>query len=902
MNNNNYKVTEDVWKLSSVTYNGKSSEELGLFIQAPPTYEYPERDVTVTHIPGRNGDLIVDNGCYKNVTRTYMLAKNFQNGYKFAVNAESVLSWLTSAKGKYVELTDDYESDVYMMATYIDRGNFTNYYNKALSIAVQFQCKPQKYLNSGKITAEFSFEDQEEDLYRITSKIRNSYNYEALPLVTICWDQTELDNDQIVMLSVTNIQGDTTSSICISSINQGDLLSIDSELQTCYNQNGDANDTISLNGGKFPYLDKGSNKVSLTQYIKDNTEVIQYSKLISDEQIICESKYASKDILIAEKQDKAFVKSFKTLIETKSVIYDAASYESMLYDISETYVVLSYNTLLNNSTLSVTINTDWKYIATSGNMFQDWLKGTQTDDNIELRAGKNGFFMTSESNSKNIKYYASNDVITTVKSTKTTTIYYYPCKMVSNLPVLDVEYVDLPNWLEFEIDYKDVDGKRSPSEIRYVATAVNNPGWYMIDQGSSGILSNISNFLSGGKSKWSKYQQENVVLNTLTWQPYKKAFMLTSNPLSTATSVDITYKYAKMDVVNGVPQEIQYPTENNIEPTFIVNTAQINNKGVMEITLFTKNKADTHNWYAYILAGSDLSAWRDYTGASAQLVTLKGTEDFSIYYLENVPTYENEDLWPDWLDPVAYAKSNGVYVEANPNSSRLFFKTKTGISSAWYNYSINTENTEYTEFEQKAAGVVINDKDPYDNGLSSEESFYIDRLEENPASLNFNNDRSYSIDGGEPTSTPPDWLSATYDLEENTVSFKAESDGYFKWDNNGSWVYHTSTGESADLITINNDTNIVFYYMNELPEYDSFDYVTVEHTETGDNPTGINIYAKVEGYFRVLGTADWKYYKPNDLIVSTTINQEINILYLVENTSADLHNVKIRIKPRWWKL
>jgi len=902
MNNNNYKVTEDVWKLSSVTYNGKSSEELGLFIQAPPTYEYPERDVTVTHIPGRNGDLIVDNGCYKNVTRTYMLAKNFQNGYKFAVNAESVLSWLTSAKGKYVELTDDYESDVYMMATYIDRGNFTNYYNKALSIAVQFQCKPQKYLNSGKITAEFSFEDQEEDLYKITAKIRNSYNYEALPLVTVCWDQSELDNDQTLMLSVTNIQGDTTSSICINSINPNDLLSIDSELQTCYNQNGDANDAISLNGGKFPYLDKGSNKVSLTQYTKDNTEVMQYSKLISDEQTICNSKYASQDKLIEQKQDKVFIKSFDSLISSHSVVYDAMSYESLLDSLAKVYSVTSFNTLLNNYSKTVTINTDWKYIANNiidGAMYySNWLLGSQEEgkDEISLYAAIDGFFMTSENNSKNILFYRQGDLITKVKSTKTTTIYYYPSTVSSenpSQPILNVDYIDLPEWLSFEVIYKTIDNRRSPSEIQYKAKSITNPGWYWVDQGT-GILNNL---VSKGKSKWSKYKDNDVILNSLSWSTFKKAFMLGSSFLSTSTAVDMTYKHVGMEIINDgnttVLKEVQYPVVNKIEPPFEVKSADINSKGIMDVSIYVKDS----NWYSNKIADGDPSAWKQ-GDVETQYIKPKGTENFTINYLKQIPDYSEEDLWPDWLDPKAY-KNDGT--DADPNTGSIYFKVSIGIDTYWYRYTTNTENTEYTNWVTKSSGNIINNESGY-SGIDKDKSFYIYRLTEDPSSLHFNNDRSYSVDGGEATSNPPSWLSATYNLEENTVSFTAALAGYFKWDNNGSWVYHTSTGESANLITINNETDITFYYMNKLPEYDSFDYVTVEHTETGDNPTGINIYAKVEGYFRVLGTADWKYYKPNDLIMSTTINQDVNILYLVENTSADLHNVKIRIKPRWWKL
>ena len=34
--NKDYTVSQNVWNLNSLTYNGVSSNELGLFIQSPP--------------------------------------------------------------------------------------------------------------------------------------------------------------------------------------------------------------------------------------------------------------------------------------------------------------------------------------------------------------------------------------------------------------------------------------------------------------------------------------------------------------------------------------------------------------------------------------------------------------------------------------------------------------------------------------------------------------------------------------------------------------------------------------------------------------------------------------------------------------------------------------------------
>ena len=38
-------------------FNDVSSEDLGVVIQTPPIYEYPERVYSSANIPGRNGDL-----------------------------------------------------------------------------------------------------------------------------------------------------------------------------------------------------------------------------------------------------------------------------------------------------------------------------------------------------------------------------------------------------------------------------------------------------------------------------------------------------------------------------------------------------------------------------------------------------------------------------------------------------------------------------------------------------------------------------------------------------------------------------------------------------------------------------------------------------------------------------
>ena len=45
-----------------IIFNNKSSADCRIQVAHPPGYAYPERDYTITHIPGRNGDIIQDNG------------------------------------------------------------------------------------------------------------------------------------------------------------------------------------------------------------------------------------------------------------------------------------------------------------------------------------------------------------------------------------------------------------------------------------------------------------------------------------------------------------------------------------------------------------------------------------------------------------------------------------------------------------------------------------------------------------------------------------------------------------------------------------------------------------------------------------------------------------------------
>lgn len=130
-----------------ITYNGVASSAYNIIVSKQPNYEFPEKDVEVIHVPGRNGDLVFDKGIYNNVKRTYSIWAGPEAG-DFKTLASKISKWLHSSKG-YAVLEDTYEPDYYRMAYYKDENNIENMLNEAGTIDATFICKPQRFYKSG---------------------------------------------------------------------------------------------------------------------------------------------------------------------------------------------------------------------------------------------------------------------------------------------------------------------------------------------------------------------------------------------------------------------------------------------------------------------------------------------------------------------------------------------------------------------------------------------------------------------------------------------------------------------------------------------------------------------------------------------------------------------------------
>lgn len=226
--------------MGTLVFNGISSRDVGIEVETFPTYDIPEREYTAVHVPGRNGDVIIDNGTYKNVKRSYLVSIATYN-VSYHQKMAAVAKWLHTASG-YARLDDSYEPDFYRMAYYNSELKIENIFNEAGKATLEFICKPQKFYRDGDIPLTFTSTGR---LYNHTGNI-------ALPLIEVTTDNTQ-GTISVGGVSVTILANSGTSII------------LNTELQDAYNnQNVNKNPYIVLTDGEFPILSPGINSVTFS--------------------------------------------------------------------------------------------------------------------------------------------------------------------------------------------------------------------------------------------------------------------------------------------------------------------------------------------------------------------------------------------------------------------------------------------------------------------------------------------------------------------------------------------------------------------------------------------------------------------------------------------------------------
>ena len=178
---------------SSLVFNGVDlGKECDMFVLGKGVFGAPSRDVTQIHVPGRNGDILIDNGGWNNIDVTYPSCCILSN---FRENVEKLRGYLLANPG-YHELIDPYNPDEVRYAEF--RGPFTPEAftakgNNAGMFDLTFNCKPQRFLRESMIAHDYVLcpytigQDSYHTEYSIDAKVKNAgstLKFTFIPAVT----------------------------------------------------------------------------------------------------------------------------------------------------------------------------------------------------------------------------------------------------------------------------------------------------------------------------------------------------------------------------------------------------------------------------------------------------------------------------------------------------------------------------------------------------------------------------------------------------------------------------------------------------------------------------------------------------------------------------------------------
>lgn len=213
-------------------FGGQDSRNYGIYISGSGVFGAPERDGSKVSIPGRNGEMFLDNGRYKNIEIKYpaFIKDNFANNIKGFRNK-------IAAQKEYQRLEDSYHTDEFRIARYkgavktkpvlrgLDKQTFD----------IIFDAKPQRFLKSGETAVE----------YTASGTITNPTEMTALPLVRAYGTGVLTIGD--VSITITAADGYTD---------------IDCETQEAYKGSVNCNANLALLSGAFPQLAPGATVVA----------------------------------------------------------------------------------------------------------------------------------------------------------------------------------------------------------------------------------------------------------------------------------------------------------------------------------------------------------------------------------------------------------------------------------------------------------------------------------------------------------------------------------------------------------------------------------------------------------------------------------------------------------------
>ena len=247
-----------------ITFNGKSSSSFGIIVEHYPSPNRPARRGTVLQIPGRNGNLVIEDGTYENVTLKFdvYLSAEPANLYD---RAAAVSDWLLGSSG-YQRLTTEYEPDIFRLARFAGPLDIEAILNSHGRATLEFDCYPQRFDALGHVYSDYG------SLSSGSAAITNTGIMIAKPMIKVT------GKGNVVLDFSSAATGNTTEVDFAFSTSKTETIILDCDLHDAYYEDGsNANAAVSFSDAEatlpesydyfyptFPELTPGSNTVSLS--------------------------------------------------------------------------------------------------------------------------------------------------------------------------------------------------------------------------------------------------------------------------------------------------------------------------------------------------------------------------------------------------------------------------------------------------------------------------------------------------------------------------------------------------------------------------------------------------------------------------------------------------------------
>ena len=179
-------------------FDGENSRDYGVYITDVEVFGAPKRKVQMISIPGRNGDYALDEGSFENITVKYECALGADSESDFNDGISDFRNWLASKVG-YKTLSDEINTGEFRKAVFLDGMEVPTLNKKSGTFDVVFDCKPQRFLDSGETPVTLTSGDT----------ITNPTLFDASPLLQV-WGYGNIDINGELISIFNSVIGDVT--------------------------------------------------------------------------------------------------------------------------------------------------------------------------------------------------------------------------------------------------------------------------------------------------------------------------------------------------------------------------------------------------------------------------------------------------------------------------------------------------------------------------------------------------------------------------------------------------------------------------------------------------------------------------------------------------------------------